>query len=750
MHLLMETAIEDSQQYEVLSFEEIDEMKKEVALLSSRIDATKRKLAIENKLRDAASSLNRLYPSNSRESMLDGSSKPAPKQHRRSVMSRSSGSDSMSKTDEELTATSKKCEDLARDLWRLEKRSQELQKKVLEHTAGVLQITHKGFLEKDVPPQQLDNINGYVGHPETHILGAGHDFDDRSFYQTLDALLEPSDVSVNSQVASAFAQQTEIILETERRLWDLNRRLKDSIMQASAGRHTLPAPPAPESSNQEDSEAMLQGQMDYLEKGLDAIQRSQVDALQGYKQSAYAAEERLEDLNTQLRGIIVRSSQDPNPQYPLPPDVSGRSPEEQIAFLEEGLDELEQSVHRLKDDNQNSTLRSLAHEEKAGQYESVLRGLWQGMETGKEASNHHEDFSLDSFSAKVQSLHNQATGLQEQKDILGRQIQQQRELNSKSDIEKDARLESTTAELEQVRQNLEIANKEFIDRSDALRSELAASNGAKEQLLAELQDKNNALPNLELQLKVLKQNEDSQAANARSLEQSIEEKSAEADKARKEMNDFEGEMVRLQTELTVARAELDGAYGTRAQRAAEVASHPALQKELADLGERNTALLEELAAVKAQREAAGSGSAELNQRVQTLQKELSETINEYEVMTKSSIEYEKEREHLENTIDGLRDQCESLQTQLSDEKVRWLGVKSPGPPGSRDSMEKGATSTAVLKTEFKKMMRETRAENMKALRVGSSYFVYYKGILIVFVVRARRTSQNGSAASRIE
>ena len=89
-------------------------------------------------------------------------------------------------------------------------------------------------------------------------------------------------------------------------------------------------------------------------------------------------------------------------------------------------------------------------------------------------------------------------------------------------------------------------------------------------------------------------------------------------------------------------------------------------------------------------------------------------------MTKASIEYEKERENLENNIDGLRDRCETLETQLSDEKVKWLGVKSPGPPGSRESMGASSTSTSVLKTEFKKMMRETRSENMKALRVSCS------------------------------
>jgi hypothetical protein len=100
--------------------------------------------------------------------------------------------------------------------------------------------------------------------------------------------------------------------------------------------------------------------------------------------------------------------------------------------------------------------------------------------------------------------------------------------------------------------------------------------------------------------------------------------------------------------------------------------------------------------------------------MRTLKKELEETIEEYEQMTKASIEWEKEREQLESTIDKLRDERENLEAQLSDERVRWLGMKSPGVDGAA---QPGATSTTVLKNEFKKMMRDTRAENAKALRV---------------------------------
>lgn len=723
MHLLMETAIGDSQQYGVLSFEEADELKKEVVILTSRIDATRRKLAIEDKIRDASTSLNRLYSSSSRDSLMDGSDKSSPKRHRRSTMSRSSGGDILNKTNEELATSTKTCEGLAQELWKLEKRLQNSQRKLLEHTAGVLQMTHKGSLQTDAPTQHIGDKNGYPdGANGLAVLDIANNFDDASFYRDLDSLLEPGDGRASGQVAAAFEQQTKSILETEQKIWDLNRRLRESIAQASSGLQTLPPPPALDSADQNQSEFALHGQIHYLEKGLDTMQRSQVESLQGYKQSAYAAEERLEDLNNQLHGIIMRSSNDPNIKYPLPPDVSGKSPEAQIAFLEGGLDALEQSMQELKSERQQSSSRSLAHEEKAGEYEGTIQSLWHNLVLVEEewrqqnqAPNDRsvapkESFSLEAFASKLQSLLRRLTGLQEQKEILGRQIQQQRELNSKSDSDKDARLAEASKELDHIRRDLEATSKEHASESNALKAQLATSDEAKSQLLTELQDKTNAMSDLEVQLQSLIEDQHKHVVNTEKLEQAVRTKSAEAERARNEMQNFEGEMVRLQTELTVARAELDGAYGTRAQRAAEVASHPALLQEISDLKERNTAL-----------DAAGSGNFELNQRVQTLQKELSETIGEYEIMTKSIIEYEKEREHLENTIDGLRDRCENFETQLSDEKVKWLGVKSPGPPGSRESMGASSTSTSVLKNEFKKMMRETRTENMKALRVSQIY-----------------------------
>jgi hypothetical protein len=199
MHLLVETALGDCQEYEVLSFEEIDELKKEYSLLSNRVDATKRKLALESKVRDAALSLNRLYAAKTKDSG-DGS----PKKHRRSLLgSRGSATDMTSRTDEELTASTRKCEELAQELWRLEKRATELNRRILSHNAGILQMTYRSSKQKPstqlpmpqsgIPPGSPESMFTFFNNRGSLNAAEEDEFDDRSFYQAFDKLDDSGD-----------------------------------------------------------------------------------------------------------------------------------------------------------------------------------------------------------------------------------------------------------------------------------------------------------------------------------------------------------------------------------------------------------------------------------------------------------------------------------------------------------------------------------------------------------------------------
>jgi chromosome segregation ATPase len=246
------------------------------------------------------------------------------------------------------------------------------------------------------------------------------------------------------------------------------------------------------------------------------------------------------------------------------------------------------------------------------------------------------------------------------------------------------------------------ARNETESRSQQLLQELNEAKRAQEQTALELEQSRTETANT---LNTLQQ-------QMESLQNSKSAAESELAKVREEMKELETEVVRAQTELTMVRAELDGAYGTRAQRAADVSMNPAVQKELDELNSRNKDLQGQLVFLTNQHETKGVGSAELQNKVNALQKELKDTIEEYEVMTKQSIEDEKERDRLEEIVDTLQQRCETVEMQLNEERLKWLGVKASSPSET--------TSTMVLKNEFKKMMRETRAENLKTIRVSTS------------------------------
>ena len=744
----------DSEKYQILTYEEVDATKRELSILSTRIDGTKRKLVLETKLRDAAQSLNRLQDPTSSD--LSESSPKSGRRHRRSLIrSRESLSDMLNKSDDEMAISTRKCEELALELRQLEKRAETLQTKLLEHTAGVLQKTHKAYLGKDSPMAKSDGLNGHFnGQNLPTTLDLSQEFDDRSFYQMLESSHEARLDTAGGPSREDFAQYNQAISATESRLEDFNSRLREAIAQVSSQNHAEAVPPVQGMEHGQHPASILEDQLNYLERSFGAFQKCQNAALQNHTRSLHAAEEQYRDLSNQLRDIMTRDNPSQT-EYPSPPEDLNS----QIDYLKAGLDAIKHSFQDLAEDNLTLSSKTASVEE-GNRYRTVLLGLWEILIGGEEDLRRqdpiqrevlHEEFSLELFSNKVQTLFARATDLQEQKDILTRQVQQQRELNTQSDSTKDAKVSEMTIELEQARKLVAEKEREakevkddliiMMERVDTIRQEtslleqqramndnnvLAVEKEARrqneERFLAELSQKQNRLAQLESELAETK--DDFGIANAemlgrleeserriQSLSSELKDSRAELDRSRKDMQEVEGQLAHLQTELTVAKAELDGVYGTRAQRAAEATTNPVKQHEFDDLSARNKCLTEELETLR-------SGNNEMSQRMQTLQKELTETIGEYETMTRSTITFEREREELENKLDTLSDRCESLETQLSEEKVRWLGVKDPGSGGARDSMSPGTTSTQVLKNEFKKMMRETRAESMRVLRVS--------------------------------
>lgn len=641
MHLLTETALGDSKEFEVLSFEELEHLKRARTSLRNGIETKKRKLALEGKLRDAAQSLNRLYTSSKGSVDLNGNG------HQRNLTGSKNSIDlALSKADDEYQASNRRIEQLAHEIKSMEVRLDETQRRILEHTAGILQFTHRGLkknLKKNELPRSPESMASH-GHRSISGPDAIDDFDERSLYPVPDYA---HDFTFSTPITPVLPTHRKMngdsrgLDEVARHLNDLSMRMHDMVRQFNPTEELARPPGSDEAGAVGKADNKVQANLEYLSDSLEALADAQQRTL---------AES--ESVNARINKMLERT--DAVRKSPLidQSEPRGEGLASQLAFSTRVLEQLQ------------------------GRIETLV----------------------------------------EQKDILTRQIQQQRDLNSKSDAQRDAQIRDLTEELEETKRMQTMAEEESqqsqnqiellieqLDRSredvvlmqqqqgmndsNALQAERDARKASEREMLGDIEAKQQI--NAQLQADMSKMQNDFELRSQQHIQQvneltsAKEQSSLESQRYQTGSEKMLEQLANLQTELTIVKAELDGAYGTRAQRAADVSLNPAIQKEIDTLNSRNG----------------------------QLQKELKDTIEDYEQMTKASIEFEKERENFESTIDTLREKCESLESQISEERLKWLGVKAQAPSET--------TSTMVLKNEFKKMMRDTRTENLKVLRVSS-------------------------------
>jgi len=673
MHLLMETAIMDSRDFEILSFEELESLKRERGFLRTKAEGAKRQLGLEKKMHEAEQLMNKLAPNDPNDSR--------PK--RSSFFGRKSGG--AVPTEKDLISNTDKVEQMAQEVKALETRLQEVERRIMQHTAGILQFTHRG-LKKNLRKNELPRSPESMASQSRRLSATDgtSDFDERSLYQVPEYVHD-----LASRSSRRITRDVQPIEDVALRLQHINTQLHDMIQQAPLAEHFERPPEPTDEGLQGRVGALIQAHLTYMTQGLEAL------------------------------GAAHES---------MSREVQGQSSGELDALTRKLQDMLERT-------NSVSKSPTLAQDADYG----------------------HDLPSQLAYSATVlERLDQRVDTLLEQKDILTRQIQQQRELNSKSDAQRDAHIRDLTEELEetknlqmmsdkemqqtqdqlgllmnqldQAKQNEQLLEKQVgMQGSKALEAERNARKESDARLMQEIEAKQHSLS--ELQADHAKALNDFELKSQNHLQQLNEvtvakeqadllaqQKHDELEALQKEMAEMESQVVQFQTELTMAKAELDGAYGSRAQRAADVSMNPEIRKQIDDLQARNTELQQELEMLSQAHETKGVGSAELQNKVNALQKELKDTIEDYEVMTKASIDNEKERDKLEAVIDELRDKSEALEAQINEDQVKWLGVKNNLPPET--------TSTMVLKNEFKRMMRDSRAESMKMLKVSKTS-VYY-------------------------
>ncbi|PHH89798.1 hypothetical protein CDD83_5259 [Cordyceps sp. RAO-2017] len=746
VHLLTETALSDSKNYEILTQEEVDELKKQSQLLSQRIESTRKNLAIQSKYRDAAVSMAKLYgPSHSD----DANAREA---------------------EREREACERQCDQLAAELFNLEKRLMGPHRRLLEHTAGILQLTHKATKKKAPPPiGQL--VNGMPGSPEslyTYSLGRNsldqatdeHYLDDPSLYQ-LDYAdgRQPKKNAIEIPLKSPNREQHQLRGEMDRmreentqlrgqtdmvikKLQALNLSLRETIVRFNPdvnGDYLEPPKPGPAQDGKQAE--LLNNQFEYLESGLVAVQAEQESFAGGRDMG-----QRVESWNLRLRDMLMAA----DPHYtpaPIPPesDLQG-----QLSYLEASLGAVDAQLDRATSSGLDAETGP------------VLTRLWESIQNGlaearKRKEEHRktrtdkglpdeddmsddegfdlsEPYSLAAFASRVQLLHAQASTLKDQKYVLKRQIKQQRELNNKSDADKDEEINRKQGELDQSTQRLAKAEKDAAEAQTLLSKALGdlegarSSAGAAEAVAADVREREAKIGALEAQLKEAQDNlatAESEGSGAvqkladvdlqmtsltqqkaaaedkvQSLTKELEEKAASLSSKEKAFKVKESEMeqlnmtlAELKTEVTIARAELDGAYGSRAERAADVA-----------------ALKNSAEVVK------------LQNQVERLKSELGETVQELEGITKETIGAEREKVELEVKLDEAlsakatletemlksREKMSKLQEELDGERLKVAsGQGKGGRPGAGASM---------LSEQFRATMREERKRFQEDLK----------------------------------
>ncbi|MCJ1314551.1 hypothetical protein MMC25_008233 [Agyrium rufum] len=797
IHLLMENALTDSQHYDILQPEEVDRLKKQLSVLNTRLDTTKRRLLLETKMRDATASLNRLNKTgdsspdrNSGSPKRTSSPASIARKHVRSFLGSRGSSVDFAKEADEYQASIKKCENLTQEVWQLEQWERELQTKLLQHTAGILQMTHSRSESHD---------SGISGMSNDFGASSSHSFDDKSRYRPYSGSEDSAIDYINgdsSKQRAEFARQTQLILDVEVKVEGLNSRLRSVLQEMKPKLEHIPQIPSGFEHEDDDAGEILWSQVEFTENVIDVLQHAQSQQTLGSEETQRAIEEKLEIINAKLCKIMNRSSLGLDWKYAKPPKVSGQGLADQIDYLKAGLQAVDRRVQQLAESSASSLERLVTHDKTAQQYEAVMQGLFTELVLADQESDadqsygDEERYSLPVFADKLQSFINKARDTAQERDTLEADLQDQSHGHRIDVAEHAANLEDVHTELQETKKELDKTSLESQDHKDrlalflgelettknalrevegaskALESEKASrelveasmhetkSQLAKAELetqvhkdrlalfLGELETTKEAsraaeskaathettITDLQNQLKTLQndpiaaalpakletaeqavqrltsQLEESRASssvmevNNMALRSDLEEKSKMVDDCKVQLTDRESEFARLQTELTFAKAELDSAYGTRAQRAAEREAQNA-------------------SSIEVQRDV-----QEAHRRADTLRLELEEMSVDYEGMVRTSMENEREREKLENVIDGLRHKVEELDAQIQDDRIQMMGggLKSPGMMSTVSGAggDRG-TSTTVLKNEFKKIVREIRAEHMKALKASS-------------------------------
>ena len=617
--------------------------------------------------------------------------------------------------------------------------------------------------------------------------------DETSRLKEADTRLRAIEQHMNAETDTLRSQsegQLRTISDTEMKLEALNRKLRDVVVAFNPAKNGGFGDPGAAAGSGE----TLTSQLEYMERGLataaeeqkshaaDASRALEEAAAKSSAASAEAAanasslrqlEASLDQASARIQGLASQVElmlQQSDFSQPAP---SEGALEDQIDYIEDALQNFASDFSRALQESSSASARKM----NVDQVDAVLMGLWEIIQTGYAemeqqraarkqnramgqspvdddddlSSNEfdgptNEPYSLQAFSTKVQWLYAQATGLREQKYILQRQIKQQRELNNRSESEKDRELQTKADELQQTQMLLDdaeqaareaqtkleraLADMDTLQKTTAANeaasisstkttqdqlkthtakltaletdvrdanARLAAAESDKAAAQAQLNEAASARAATDAELAVLRAQLGNTMEAAAAADATASKLQAEIKAKDDELDQLNTMVIELKTEVTFAKAELDGAYGSRKQRAAEAAA----------FSKRGS-----------------SGQAE--EQVVRLKAELENALRDLQEITRASINGERERLEMEGRLDEmvgmrgelesevgrLRERVEGLQDGLDKERLRVL----PSPTGSR-----AGAGASMLSEQFRVSMKEERKKFQEELKVSCAY-----------------------------
>lgn len=738
MQLLLSSATIDSQDFKLLSFEEVERLKREKALLQSRIEAHTRKLALESKVRDASQNLVRLH---------------ANKNKRLSKQA-----------EDQLNIASRKVEDLATDLWRLQRRESTIIQQLLEHMAGV-------FARNVNDMELVKKHEAYLDFDDEHL------YHDSTMSQRTSISLEKVNSQLRAKAINGTAEGipntheavTESVSKAEAKLRETNGQIQKLLAQPLAWHDEQSFENRP---GLDDAGSDLESQLKVLDASVNALQErllqhhaTTLDRTRDMQAFNLRLWNHLDTQNTEfseaaLESTLARTVKDLNhgrlnwkeaeSRSADLEEMHGKTMKQLQAEYEKELDDVHSRLESLHDDHENlkntNTMQASLYTESQkivdqhqAQLNSVQAELAQAHQSAKDVSTREVGLKeeLASYQSKITSLQLELSNVHTESST-SRQVTQSAVADAENKIKqlqsviarKDAELVIKSDKLDLMKLELqaqdmkrdsdyaamEAQNRELETKHVSVNQNLLSVTSARDEIQKELAQVR-ALANAEAES--LKQELQQAASRIQKHEESAKQY-RELERQDMTVQTLQSDIAKMTDEKLHIHAELNALKETHLENDRTLVQD--LERKLTDLEaelqkalDRNdvleATLVDRESKNKLAAHAAQSEREEaLDARCNLLQKELDSMLLEYEAMTRSALFHESERTKLENRADKLHERVLTLETDLADEKIKSIGIEQNSRT-SADEKYAEPISTAGLRKEFRKLVQELRVEH---------------------------------------